>query len=183
MTRRGGRPNKPGARHACGKLKQGQHDGADIRAPTLWRRIKDTVVAAGAHPYAGTALGKLSLFGVLSDAEVAAGFRVGEIVGRYHRLVTGAKPYTVASPAYEKGFGAAVDGDEMGDEATIGRAQERARRARKAYERMMRHVPPGGAEAVLIALCIEDKEPSSLIHGQVKELLGRLAREFGMARN
>ena len=183
MTRRPGRPKKPGARHACGKLKEGQHDGADVRAPTLWRRIKDTVVAAGAHPYAGTALGKLSLFGVLNDAEVAAGFRVAEIVGRYHRLVTGAKPYTAASPAYEKGFGAAVDPDEIGDAATIARAQERVQRARKSYERMMRLVPPGPAEAILIALCIEDKEPNSLVHGQVKELLGRLARAFGMARN
>jgi len=79
-----GRPRAAGTRHPGGKIKR--RDEGDTRAPTLWRRIKDGAVKGGAHPYAGTVLGRLSIFGVLADAEVEAGFRVAEIVGRFELL-------------------------------------------------------------------------------------------------
>jgi len=82
MARQVGRPRKAGERYASGDLKSKRDEG-DVRAPTLWRRIKDGAVRGAAHPYAGTVLGRLSIFGALSDAEVEAGFRVAEIVGRY----------------------------------------------------------------------------------------------------
>jgi hypothetical protein len=78
-----GRRRRVAERYPGGKLKPG--DEGDVRAPTLWRRIKDGAVKGGAHPYAGTVLGRLSIFGLLADAEVEAGFRVAEIVGRCER--------------------------------------------------------------------------------------------------
>ncbi len=68
MARQVGRPRKAGERYASGDLKSKRDEG-DVRAPTLWRRIKDGAVRGAAHPYAGTVLGRLSIFGALSDAE------------------------------------------------------------------------------------------------------------------
>ena len=84
MAMHPGRSRRAGERYPGGEIKP--RDEGDVRAPTLWRRIKDDAVKGGAHPYAGTVLGRLSIFGLLADAEVAAGFRVAEIVGRYERL-------------------------------------------------------------------------------------------------
>jgi len=54
-----GRRRLAGERFPGGKVKP--RDEGDRRAPTLWRRIKDGAVKGGAHPYAGTVLGRLSI--------------------------------------------------------------------------------------------------------------------------
>src|SRR5262249_32867609 len=116
-------------RYPGGKIKP--RDEGDLRAPTLWRRIKDGAVKGGAHPYAGTVLGRLSIFGLLADAEVEAGFRVAEIVGRYER-VSGAPRRTCASPAYERGFGCSLEGQVLADANLARRFERRVRQARRA---------------------------------------------------
>ena len=111
-----GRSRRAGERYPGGKIKP--RDEGDVRAPTLWRRIKDGAVKGGAHPYAGTVLGRLSIFGLLADAEVEAGFRVAEIVGRYERL-SGAPRRTCASPAYERGFGFSLEGQVLAERSGV----------------------------------------------------------------
>src|SRR5271165_4777230 len=102
-----------GERKPCGRLKPAEKE--DPRFPTMWRRIKDHGTRVGIHPYVGTVLGRLSLSGALRNHQVEAGFRFAELLGTYHRLCTGARRYSAASPAYERGFGAG--GWSLGDAA------------------------------------------------------------------
>src|SRR5215467_11755709 len=166
-----GRRRLVGERYPGGKIKPGKE--GDMRAPTLWRRIKDGAVKGGAHPYAGTVLGRLSIFGVLADAEVEAGFRVAEIVGRYER-VSGAPRRTCASPAYERGFGFSLDGHLLADGNLARRFERRVRQARRAYEHLIDHVPERARDAVL-TVCVEDREINSLLHKDLAAVLRTLA--------
>jgi hypothetical protein len=172
-----GRPRAAGERHPGGKIKR--RDEGDMRAPTLWRRIKDGAVKGGAHPYAGTVLGRLSIFGLLADAEVEAGFRVAEIVGRYER-VSGAPRRTCASPAYEQGFGFSLDVTMLADTNLARRFERRVRQARRAYEHLIDHVPERARDA-LFTVCVEDREINSLLHKDLAAVLRRLAVAFGFA--
>jgi len=172
-----GRPRAAGTRHPGGKIKR--RDEGDTRAPTLWRRIKDGAVKGGAHPYAGTVLGRLSIFGVLADAEVEAGFRVAEIVGRYER-VSGAPRRTCASPAYEQGFGFSLDVNVLTDANLARRFERRVRQARRAYEHLVDHVPERARDA-LFTVCVEDREINSLLHKDLAAVLRALAVSFGFA--
>jgi|GEM_PF-2220150 len=172
-----GRSRLGGERYPGGKIKpEGERDP---RAPTLWRRIKDGAVKGAAHPYAGTVLGRLSIFGLLADAEVEAGFRVAEIVGRYERL-SGAPPRTCASPAYERGFGFSLDAHVMTDANLARRFERRVRQARRAYEHLLDHIPESARNA-LFTVCVEDREINSLLHKDLQAVLRRLAVSFGFA--
>jgi len=172
-----GRSRRSGERYPGGKIKP-RHEG-DARAPTLWRRIKDGAVKGGAHPYAGTVLGRLSIFGLLADAEVEAGFRVAEIVGRYERL-SGAPRRTCASPAYERGFGFSLDVHERTDANLAKRFERRVRQARRSYEHLLDHIPESARDAVL-TVCVEDREINSLLHKDLQTVLRQLAVSFGFA--
>jgi hypothetical protein len=172
-----GRPRLARERYPGGKIKP--RDDGDIRAPTLWRRIKDGAVKGGAHPYAGTVLGRLSIFGILTDAEVEAGFRVGEIVGRYERL-SGAPRRTCAAPSYERGFGFTLDAHARADANLAKRFEHRVRQARRAYDYLVDHIPERGRDA-LFTVCVEDREINSLLHQDLQMLLRRLAVSFGFA--
>jgi len=172
-----GRPRRSGERYPGGKIKP-RHEG-DARAPTLWRRIKDGAVKGGAHPYAGTVLGRLSIFGLLADAEVEAGFRVAEIVGRYERL-SGAPRRTCASPAYERGFGFSLDVHERTDANLAKRFERRGRQARRSYEHLLDHIPESARDAVL-TVCVEDRAINSLLHKDLQAVLRQLAVSFGFA--
>jgi hypothetical protein len=177
MVAHPGRPRVAGERYPGGKVKP--RDEADMRAPTLWRRIKDRAVKGGVHPYAGTVLGRLSIFGLLADAEVEAGFRVAEIVGRYER-VSGAPRRTCASPAYEQGFGLALDVNTLADANFARRFERRVRQARRAYEHLLDHVPERARDA-LFTVCVEDREINSLLHKDLAAVLRQLAVSFGFA--
>ena len=172
-----GRPRLAGERYPGGKIKP-RAEG-DMRAPTLWRRIKDGAVKGGAHPYAGTVLGRLSIFGLLADAEVEAGFRVGEIVGRYERL-SGSPRRTCASPAYERGFGFSLEGNVLADANLARRFERRVRQARRAYEHLLDHIPERARDA-LFTVCVEDREINSLLHKDLAAVLRQLAVSFGFA--
>ena len=172
-----GRPRLPGERYPGGKMRP--REEGDARAPTLWRRIKDGAVKGGAHPYAGTVLGRLSIFGLLADAEVEAGFRVAEIVGRYERL-SGAPRRTCASPAYERGFGFSLDVNVLTDANLARRFERRVRQARRAYEHLLDHIPESARDA-LLTVCIEDREINSLLHKDLQTVLRQLAVSFGFA--
>ena len=177
MVAHPGRPRLAGGRYPGGKAKP--RDEGDLRAPTLWRRIKDGAVKGGAHPYAGTVLGRLSIFGILADAEVEAGFRVAEIVGRYER-VSGAPRRTCASPAYEQGFGLSLDVNMLTDTNLARRFERRVRQARRAYEHLLDHVPERARDA-LFTVCVEDREINSLLHKDLTAVLRVLAVSFGFA--
>jgi hypothetical protein len=172
-----GRSRLGGERYPGGKIKASGE--RDPRAPMLWRRIKDGAVKGAAHPYAGTVLGRLSIFGLLADAEVEAGLRVAEIVGRYERL-SGAPPRTCASPAYERGFGFSLDAQVLTDTNLARRFERRVRQARRAYEHLLDHIPESARDA-LFTVCVEDREINSLLHKDLQAVLRQLAVSFGFA--
>jgi hypothetical protein len=164
-----------GRRYASGKLREDARE--DPRLPTLWRRIKDHGTKLGIHPYVGTVLGRLSLQGILLDHQVQAGFKFAEIVGAYDRLCSGARPYTAASPAYERGLGVSpfpADGSIAGTERA-------AKAARRRYERLMRGVPNAAMESLLVDVCIRNEEPGPGRQGDLKALLSVLADRLGIA--
>jgi hypothetical protein len=177
MVAHRGRARRAGERYPGGKIKP--RSEGDMRAPTLWRRIKDGAVKGGAHPYAGTVLGRLSIFGLLADVEVEAGFRVAEIVGRYERA-SGAPRRTCASPAYERGFGFSLDAHHAADANMARRFEKRVRQARRAYEHLLDHIPERAREA-LFTVCVEDREINSLLHKDLQTVLRQLAVSFGFA--
>jgi hypothetical protein len=175
MARNKSRRKTRARRYPSGETRENKRE--DPRFPTLWRRIKDHGTKLGIHPYLGTVLGRLSLQRILLDHQVQAGFKFAEIVGTYDRLCSGARPYTAASPAYERGFGVApVAGD--GGIAVTERA---AKAARGRYLRLMRCVPNAAAESLLIDVCIRDEEPGPGRQGDLSALLSVLADRLGLA--
>lgn len=162
-------------RTASGRVRPDEQQ--DRRFPTMWRRIKDHGAKLGIHPYVGTVLGRLSLSGQLLDHQVEAGFRFAEIVGAYDRLCSGARRHTAASPAYERNF---AGGPPSGSDESIARLERAARAARRRYERAMACVPNASAEALLIAACIEDREPGQARTHDLKTLLGVMAARLGI---
>lgn len=166
MTRR----KVTGERKPGGRLKAA--GPPDPRFPTLWRRIKDHGTRVGIHPDVGTVLGRLSLSGVLRDHQVEAGFRFAELIGAYHRLCSGARPYAAASPAYERGFGAA---SWSGGGAVATRLERAARRARRRYDDIAACIPGAAAHALLVEVCVLDQEPGWGRLADLSALLGVLA--------
>jgi len=182
LSNQGGRRRSFGERYPSGGLKSPHNkESGDVRAPTLVRRIMDHAVSLGVHPYAATQLGRLRIEGALNDAEVAAGFKIADIVGRHERYCC-APRRTVASPAYERSYGGAIDPYEAGDQNTIARYERRVSRARKDYERILRNVPPGGAIELVMSVCVDDVRVNGMHHGDLKALLTRMAKAFGLER-
>jgi hypothetical protein len=177
MASKGTRRNVTGARKPSGRLRQ--EPPQDPRFPTMWRRIKDHGMALGVHPYVGTVLGRLALMGKLSDHQAQAGFRFAEIVGAYDRLCSGARPYTAASPAYQRGFGAG--GLSGHDDAALERNERAARKARKRYDKVIRCLPGAAAESLLVDVCIRNEEPGEARHHDVAQLLGAVAVRLGIS--
>jgi hypothetical protein len=166
-------------RYPSGRAREDARE--DPRFPTLWRRIKDHGTRIGIHPYMGTVLGRLSLLGILRDHQVEAGFRFAEIVGAYDRLCSGARPYTPASPAYERGLGSGGAG--AGDsEAAIARLARAARRARRHYEQVIDCLPNAQAYSLLVDVCIKNEEVGQARHADLSALLSALADRLLISR-
>jgi hypothetical protein len=166
---RAGRPRRKGLRTASGRLKQ----TGDVRAPTLWRRIKDDGIKLGLDRRLGSEIGRLALHGELTDTEATTAFLVAEIYGRYERGEGTRR--SARSPSYEIGHGA--DHGETGDQ------ERRARRARKQFARLQACLPafPPRPRAILELLCCEDRRINSLELPEIRRLLHVVAVEFGVA--
>src|SRR5215467_12671455 len=133
-----------GPRYPCGRRKS----VGDVRAPTLWRRIKDNGIALGLDRRLGSEVGRLSLLGELTDTEAATAFLIAEIYGRFERY--SGKRRTAHSPSYDIGRGAEPTEDHD--------HERRARRARKQFDRLQACLPvyPPQARTELEQLCCED---------------------------
>lgn len=158
-----------GPRYPCGRRKS----VGDVRAPTLWRRIKDNGIALGLDRRLGSEVGRLSLLGELTDTEAATAFLIAEVYGRFERY--SGKRRTAHSPSYD--IGRAAEPMEDHDH------ERRARRARKQFDRLQDCLPvyPPQARAELEQLCCEDRAVSSLHLPEIRSLLARVAVEFGLS--
>lgn len=94
-----GRPAKAGERYACGKLKP----TGDPVTGALWHRIREHAAKLARDERLASELGRLSFHRQITDAQAAAGFRVGLIYGMFERHYS-APPRKTRSPSYQIGL-------------------------------------------------------------------------------
>jgi hypothetical protein len=152
---------------------------------TLWRRLKDyqeDLRKLGADPNLSTVLGRLYLFGVLSEVEFGAGILYADLAGRYARYHKEARE-SAASPNYQRGLGREDEVERHNKEGTMAAYERRARAARKSWEKATSVIPNERAREVLRSVCVLDQEVSQLIYDDLKILLRKIADKFGIQEN
>jgi hypothetical protein len=169
-----GRPRKDGERYPSGKLKP----SSEI-SPAHWQRIRTDAIKLGGDARLGSELSRLSLFGYLTSAQTAAGFRMAEIYGRYERsrgLRRAAK-----SAAYDIGHGDPDLDEERMTTDELDRLAERQAKARKDFADLQQELPvyPPRARALLEALVLEDRPLDVGTLRDIAPLLDRLVMYFG----
>lgn len=170
-----GRPKKDGDRYPSGDLVPG-NDGP---APALMGRLTDVARLCG-DPRLATQLSRLGLLGVLTNRQVQAGLRLGEIVNKWRRLERMVRS-TPKSASLEGGFsGGAEVAEERMTAEQLAALQDTAIRAREEYDRVMEEIPvyPREVHQALLELCVEDQPISSRLYPEVKTQLNRLSAAF-----
>lgn len=174
----------PPRRYADGKKARRSDSPSGRRVQgegTIWRRIvdnKDPFMKIGMAPDFATVINRLHLFGVLTVSEKMAAWRYGEILGRHDRY-HGLQRRQMVTPAYDRGFGREDEVVRHEAQGTIKAYERRARVARKDWVRIQKCVPES-AKQYLDEVCIYDREISSLLHEDLKRVLGRISKEFGI---
>jgi hypothetical protein len=154
-----------------------RHPGAG----TMWRRLRDNwsdIMKIGADPNLGTVVGKLYLFGVITETEATAARRYAEVVGRHDRYM-GMPRRQVASPAYERGFGAEDEIAKRERQGTISAYERRARRAKREMVRLRSQIPNDTALTAVESVCVLDQEIPTAQHADLKTLLNKMAKVYG----
>lgn len=152
----------------------------DRLSPTLVYRIREHAIKLGADARLGTVLGTLGLHSVLSDAEVAAGFKCAEIIGRYEQL-KGIPRRSAASPSYQRGFGNGGEIDEHRLSPDQIKAHKRlVRRATKAYDKLLTIFPNDKAKEIIERVCCDDERINPTLHPHLAACLHLLAEAWEM---
>lgn len=173
MSKRG-RPKQAGERYPSGDLKP--YNGAV--SPAIWARMKNDGIKVVNDPRLGDQVGRLSFHGILSNAQTAAAFRVGDVFRRYHRakrLRVNAK-----SPNYEQSFGSADLAEERMSEEQLEQHEASIRSATEAWEHLdgkeglFRRFKPDLRKA-LIDLCVLDQPVNPTLYNDIRSVLDHLA--------
>lgn len=181
MGKRRGRPSKPGPRHPGGKLVQQKKPTIEPVAPALWQRIAADAKRKAADERLGSELGRLYLHGELNSPQVSAGFRLGEIYGRYERYK--GKRRSTVSPSYESGRGDHSIAEELLEPETLEMIEDSIRAATEAFEKLQTWFQanniPRGVRNAIEDLCVEDRAISPVILPLVRTVLEMLGLLFG----
>lgn len=189
MAKTRGRPRKTGDRYPSGQLKS-KHNRANASrrreaSPTLWHRIRENFEAArdravelGLDETTVSAIGRLNLAGVLTDAQAATALYIGETIGRHERFIDAPKR-SAASVSYMGGYNKAIDPYQRGDAQTIADYERAARRARKAYDRVLSMLPTERAATVIYEVCVHDQPIAEGAHDDLSNLLEIIGRKLG----
>lgn len=148
-------------------------------APAAWDRIRRLVARGAIEAIHGSQIGRLSYFGELTATEASAAFRVGEIYGRYDRVVL-EKRRSARSPSYEMGFsGQTPEGQQRNRRLS---EEEEHRIATRNFQDLRSQLPefPRELRARIEDLCVEDTPISSTDLADVRIILGKLAAYFGI---
>jgi hypothetical protein len=170
-----GRSKRRGERFPGGKLRPGQ--GGDPVA--VWQRARLEWVRAGRDPQGATQLGRLGIIGELNESEVAAGFKIAEVYGRYESSI--GRRRTAASPSYEVGRGR-----EQVSETDAER--DRARTVRRAFDALSGELAGAerqcgrGLKDAVEAVCVEDRVCPAGRLGDVRLALDLIAAHFRLDR-
>ena len=167
---------KPGPRYPSGDLKP-QHEGI---TPALWGRIKNDGARIMGDSRLETQLARLSFAGELTNAQAAAGFRVGEIYRRWHRwkrLRTSPK-----SANLEQGFSGAADlAEERMSVDQLDAVEAAIKKAEGDFLLLQDELKiyPRNARQAMEDLCVYDCVVNRMIYPDVRILLDKLANFFG----
>jgi hypothetical protein len=169
------RPKKEGDRYPSGDLKPQQN----IIAPTVWARMKADAIKLFKDPKWGSELSRLSVHEVFTNAQTAAGFRIGEIYHRYHRLKR--LRTSPKSPNYEGSAGGSSDlaeermtGEQLAEfEATVRKAEAEWCRIDAALDLLGRDI-----RTAVIELCVHDRAILATLHADVAKFLDAMSLRF-----
>ena len=172
---KGGRPRKNGERYPSGKLKQ-----VEGMAPALWGRIKANAAKFFGDPRFGSELGCLSASGELTNAQVATGYRIGDIYRRWHRLKR--LRDNPKSPSYEQGFGGSSD---LAEERMSAEQLEAFEASIRAAETAWRSVDaelsqlPRNIRQAILDLCVYETAVNSMLLRDIGRALDHVALRWG----
>lgn len=173
-----GRPRLSGERFPSGDRKP--LDAPEL-APALWQRIRTAMAERFGDANYGEELGRLHGKGVITEAEMATGLRLGEVYRRFHRF-QGLRE-TPKSPGYEQGRAGSADLAEERMSAEQIEAFEAAERKATAewefIDGALDQVPLNVRDAVG-EVCVFDRAVNPGIHTDIRwalRLLGRLRAE------
>lgn len=178
LARRKKKPDSLVSRPAADRYPSGQK--RESVSPALIFRIKQHGVKLGMDPRLGTVLGIMGLRKELSDAEVAAGFKIAEIVGRYERM-KGIPRRNTASPSYQRGFGSGNEIDEARMTTDQVKSHQRlVRRATKAYDALQNLYPNDRARDIIERVCCDDERISPDLIPSLAACLHHMAEKYDM---
>lgn len=167
MVVKRGRPALPGARYPNGERREPH----DPRAENVFRRFAELEKTVGLDPRLTSQIGRLRYLKLITDGQVAAADKVGQVYGRFER--THYKRRHSVSPSYQLGRGHSnheYDDDEI-------------RAAQEDYDAVQDCIPifPREARDVIEQLCVENCAIATSHLPDVRRVLDKVARVFGLA--
>lgn len=199
-----GRPRDNGERYPSGKLKprrKGNKPDLEPISGVLWQRMRQHGRTLGLDPRLTTELGRLNMFGELTVAMTAAGFRIAEIYGRFEGYKR--KGRSTRSPSYNANYGEASIAEELLEPEQLSMLEARHREATEAFEKLVgiaeyrehdkklglivRPAIPGqiprALRSAIEQLCVEDKPINPTALDDIRALLQALAVSWKITSN
>lgn len=164
-----GRQRKQGERYSSGKLKP----MCALITGLEWQQLRMLARRQLIDPRIATELGRLNLFGEMTNAQTVAGQRIGNIYGRYEALK--GLPRSAKSPSYMVGS----SGFELLDDAALAKLKKDIADATEAFDTLRREIPHS-LRAVVEALCVEDRAINPMAYPSLRILFQRLAVKWKM---
>ncbi len=162
--------NTARSRYPSGQIKPERNE----TPPTLVRRIIDQAKRGCGDPLLGSELGRLRLNGVLTDRQVAAGKKFGELVGSYDRI-KGIPSRHAKSPSWQVGAGRSTKRDT--DQAVIDDVSRRFQTAFVLLANLGGAVRRAVFDVTVYDNPVTVEEQRALIRG-----LDKLVELFGLGR-
>jgi len=189
-----GRKRKEGQRYENGRLKPVKREDLpaikERAAPALAKRMVDKLIAECGDAKNGHELGRLLIYGKITDAEYAVGYKYGEIVGRSDFYM--GRRRSAKSPAYQSGFGQESEMDvRIGVDCASSVAatlasptlyEERAMAAEQAVREiqqgLLEHWPRNSC-FLLDRVCVDNEPLTAAGLAILREMLATLVGYFG----
>lgn len=174
---RKGRTRESGERKPSGDLKKAP---AEALAPAIMARARAAIAKIFGDAQHGSELGRLMFAGELTSTQGEAGFRIGEIYHRYHRLKHLRE--TPKSPSYEQGFGGSSDlAEERMSADQLTEFEDQVRRATdswKTIDEALVALPRNVRQAVM-DVCVFDTSVNPALYPSVRAVLNDAAKASG----